>query len=513
MFTFDEHAPAHSRRLLESLRGRPPLSALATSTLEVASLAQLEPMLRDAEERLRGHAESFSAIVAVPTLIDAIGRCYYGPESQEMTLRIFGPALKIALAAVWPSIWRGTNASNSPDDLISLVAAALLVDQLQILRRAYFGFNAEGRVRIDATSIHADGSVRDALDSFQMAFAPRGEVLRLAESTTRSLQWNPAAAFQGVLRVLSGESPSLVPGLADTWMARLPLGVPLRFWEGLATRLLMWLSLIESQKGHDVDPIRPMLCGNTLAVVDIGIAPPRSIVLHTQELFWTRKWYARRSPFEYRHLIGDRPLLRVQSAPPSYCTSLVLVGDSINWFVESSVMKYPGSAGTPLPDACFREVLSKPFEEKVHRELSTLGFRAGPVTRKGAWRLQDQVVDLSSLAGAPPGEIDVLAVHDAGCIVLCECKIIAFPFTDSRLRNILRKLGKEDAEAIRAVARRKLAWLRAVADRLVNDPRAIAAYVVLDGPWPGTGAVSDVSVLDLPRMIADVGMRLSALRP
>jgi hypothetical protein len=425
---------------------------------------------------------------------------------------MLGPALKIALASTWPYVGHNAQVSQSDGDLVALVATAQLVDQLQILRWAYLGFGAEGRVCLDARGIDADGSVREALNTLRSAFAPRGEILRLAESTTRALQGNAAAAFEGVLRVLSGEAPSLVPGLKDTWLSLIPPTTPSRFWEGLAARLLIWLSLIASQKER-IDPIQPMSAKNSVAVVDIGVAPSRQMTVHTAELFWTKQWYARRSTFEHRDLIGDRPVMRIQSRPVRYCTSLVLVGDSINWFVESSVMKYPGSAGVPLPDVCFREVLSKPFEDNVRHELAALGFRAAGVTDKGAWLLPGHPIDLSRLAGGrPPGEIDVLATHDEGCVVVCECKVLSFPCNESRLRNLLRKLGSEDSEAIRSTVRKKLEWARAVAQKLGKAPRVAAAYVVLDGPWPGVGTSSDVSVLDISELKATIRVLLGALQ-
>jgi hypothetical protein len=57
------------------------------------------------------------------------------------------------------------------------------------------------------------------------------------------------------------------------------------------------------------------------------------------------------------------------------------------------------------------------------------------VTTKGTW-LIDRPVDLAARVGPPPGDIDVLAMHDSGYVLVIECKILAMPDTDERLRNL-----------------------------------------------------------------------------
>jgi hypothetical protein len=163
-------------------------------------------------------------------------------------------------------------------------------------------------------------------------------------------------------------------------------------------------------------------------------------------------------------------------------------------------MHYPGASGIPLSSECFRSVISLPFEARVQSVLTSAGFRAGRVNEKGTWFPQNErPVNISVHAGTSiPGEIDVLAVHPDGRIVVCECKVLAIPWDDKRLRNVLGKLGKEDAEEILSKVIRKLAWIRLVESNLVSCRiRDRAAIIVLDRPWPGIGMSDEVSIVDI----------------
>jgi hypothetical protein len=504
-FSIDHAVRAEAQGLIERVRPKSMLWALGSSRLRLVCVGDVEAELELAQHMLRDAAAKMSPRFVLPVLIDAIGQCYYGSSDHD-ELPALGPVLKIALAASWPFVWSDGHMSQHSSDLDWLVGAAQIVEQLQAVR-SILSVARDGCVTVDAGGLHAAGAVDDVAKALASAFAPRGQMLRLAAETTRAIIRAPIRVAHGIERVLHGERPDRVAELEECWLSRVPEHEPRAFWKGLQARLLL-LALLGQKTGSDVEPT------DAIEFSDLVIALGREVDGNirqtvTRDLFWRREWYARQSPKAHRHLAVDRPALRITRDSPRYCTSIALLGDAVNWFVESSVIRHPAASGVPLSSSCFRTLLSEPFERQVERELRALGFRAARVTTKGTW-LIDRPVDLAARIGPPPGEIDVLAMHDSGYVLVIECKVLAMPDTDERLRNLMGKLGEDDSEAIFAKVAAKLDWVRRAS--LTAGSALHAAVVVLDRPWPGMRFGRDVSVVDLSllREAVSVMMTLGA---
>lgn len=129
-----------------------------------------------------------------------------------------------------------------------------------------------------------------------------------------------------------------------------------------------------------------------------------------QSTFWNTKWFKEQLDERYGNLIVERLIMRI-TPNGEFATCSVLIGDSINYFIESQILDY--SSKNPkikLPDIVFKKASSSPFEDKVIEGLRDFEFLAGHVNEKGIWQIQDKNINLKWLDEIKLyGEIDVLA--------------------------------------------------------------------------------------------------------
>lgn len=492
----DPSVRLNTNALLAALRTRPVFAALDDRVLRFASLADVENQLSVWQKRLSHIARMLHPRGAIPIFVQAIGGCYYGDPQQSLPM--LGPAFKIALANVWPLLWEASNAPLRMDNCIDLIETAFVVEQLHALRMAFFQAET-GEVIISADVLRMNGPVGDLLIAFNLAFASRGQILRLAHDTNITIIADAPRVIPGIMRRLRGDKGK-IEELSECWLSKVSHEEPREFWERLAMLLALFLELFKGMEATEAGPETALMFPNFATRVNEKFtAFSRNI---QRSIRWRRDWLAKQDPREHRNLIVDRPIVRVSRDTITYCSSLALMGDAINWFVESSVIGYPGASGVPLSSECFRSLLSEPFERQVEAEMRALGFRAGTVTERGNWRLE-QPVDLAVLAAAPPpGEIDVLAVHDSGFIFVLECKVLALPTTGERMRNLMGKLGDDDTEAMRSKVSAKLEWVRRISPCLVSTLIQGGALIVLDRLLPG--AASQSSVVDFKMLRATI---------
>ena len=110
------------------------------------------------------------------------------------------------------------------------------------------------------------------------------------------------------------------------------------------------------------------------------------------------------------------------------------------------------------------------------------GFASGRVTERGAWLLPGVTEVLSHENGTRiPGEMDALAYRESTQeLVLCECKVLSFPFTKNQARNVLENVTSE----FNADLREKIEWMRKDYFPLRARNRLLG-LIVLDRPLPG----------------------------
>jgi hypothetical protein len=223
--------------------------------------------------------------------------------------------------------------------------------------------------------------------------------------------------------------------------------------------------------------------------------------------FWRRAWHANQPPERYKTLLVDRPILRIRPDEELFATSLFLIGDSINWFVEMALMDEPYASGVKLSPACFQRLVSAPFEEQVIGSFREAGFVAGRVSGKGTWSNQNGTVDLSLALGTPPGEVDCLAIHPRGPGFVVECKVLNFPTTPARMQNVLGKLGERDTEGFRHKISAKVRWM----SRYIDRTRGPFGMILLDRRLPGMSYLDEIPILDIGILRGLIALVLSKL--
>ena len=180
-------------------------------------------------------------------------------------------------------------------------------------------------------------------------------------------------------------------------------------------------------------------------------------------------------------------MVRLSATEHLLITDAALVLDSITSYLERALVPDGGVGDVALRPSCFKKLLSEPFEREVADIFRAHGFRAGTVTEDGSWRVPAPI-DLSAIAGPPPGEIDVLAIHPRGYAVVAECKVLALPVEASRMRNLASKLGAGDAEGFRSKLRKKVAWATGLGDSVGHLDGTPLGMIVLDRYLPGMDA-------------------------
>lgn len=181
-----------------------------------------------------------------------------------------------------------------------------------------------------------------------------------------------------------------------------------------------------------------------------------------EDLFWNENWYKGKIENAAENMIVERPALAFMNKRGLFATSFLAIGDSLNWYVEASVLNYPEAAGISLPDVVFQRTISAPFEEDVCSIFRNYGFIAGKVTDKGVWNANNNTVNLKMYSKTNiPGEIDVLAYDKKRMLIwVCECKVLSYPFTINRMQNILSKLDTTDDEGFHRKLESKTYWLK-----------------------------------------------------
>jgi hypothetical protein len=490
----DDRHPFQS--VVERLSGNG--EALAISELADCkkAIATLRPLIDQA-------SKAASPYIAIPVLIQAITEYY--SEGLASKAAWLGTALKVALASVWSNVHEGDVAQNrSLAALPHIVRMAGALEQLEITQAVLENYG-EGQVELRGDGPYPldDKTYRGFID-LRETYKLRGKVFRTSEQTKRAVLDRPDLAMDAILNILRGDDPRDQPVFANTLLGELTREEPREFWGSLFARLFL-MGVASIARAHVTND----LFGVSLIEASAWEYPTAESAVLLQRsmegLFWTREWYERMvdgSATSMNNLILSRPILRVASNVDLFATSPPFIWDSINWFIEESVMRYEGRGGVPLSESVFNRLVSAPFETTIRDLFRGQRFLAGRVTQKGACLIEegesgasevllgkkgDQSPALVHLAGEKcPGEMDVVAYHRSKAhLVVVECKVLGFPFALRRIGNIAQKIGEADAEAFHAKLRRKIAWLRST-DVFSRLPvRGVSGMIVLDRKLPG----------------------------
>ncbi|NGY80450.1 hypothetical protein F6Y02_41010 (plasmid) [Bacillus megaterium] len=100
----------------------------------------------------------------------------------------------------------------------------------------------------------------------------------------------------------------------------------------------------------------------------------------TADIYWKKKWYFETmrsvSVLDISSLIVYRPILSYSKNPNLNVTSLSIVADAINYFIESSIFKGYSGHATPFREF-YQKVIATPFEDETQKFFREQGFITG----------------------------------------------------------------------------------------------------------------------------------------
>lgn len=459
-------------------------SVLIGGPVKVRSADHAQELVERQKTLVLKVSRSCSSFHCLPVLAQAIDEAYYG-RRRDSALR-FGPALKIAFAFCYAAMQGqsvdAVNASHAR--LYELVRACETLDQLLVATQvAVVAPPLSIEITSDAVCYNEHG--RAVLACFAQAFAARGLGLRTASHAHRLIK--PfASGLEAVRLAALGTQPATIPFFQGSIFEAVPADASV-FWGGLLARLALSLAASDCRASAGEEALGPAILGSSgflLGEGDNGEELQRAL----SEAFWQPAWHAKQPLFDYRHLIVRRPVCRITYAEDLFVVPTGACIDSLATFIDGCFFREQWVGDGTLPEECFRQLFSAPFEAVCIETLRELGFRVGPVTQDGIWKpspdTAEDLVDLNVQGRAPPGEIDVLAVHSMGLKLVLECKVLAVPREPARLRNLQSKLSLIDSESFHTKLTRKIAWLEA--PRPPGSPNFLGAVgiIVLDRQMP-----------------------------
>jgi hypothetical protein len=314
--------------------------------------------------------------------------------------------------------------------------------------------------------------------------------------------------------VLAGDPPASKRVFAGTYLSALPgASVARGYWAALAARLL----LLETAHRFAVQVHDNPRGIAILGLSGAGVYGPsaqrlakRDYALLQQEVnacSWNRRWLTNVPPGpEEQNAFVDRPMCRITSARRLFVTSESNIADSITTLTERAVGPYSGRRRWALPDRTFERLLSRPFEAATVKLFREHGFLAGEVTGNGAWLTQDGAIQAPAGIPRPPGQVDVLAWHPTGYLLIGDCKVFQLPHSGAAWINLWKKLH-EDEHGFHSKVIANAEWAVRFLSATGRAAPRVAMALILDQPlhlWrQSDGPVAITDYPDLARKLAD----------
>lgn len=462
---------------------------------QINSIGDLENLIAEFEPGVLSLAQSLQPDWAIPIVLEAIGELYYGKYSEY---KHCGNYFKRSIAYLWQNSLRPHGNFKNMARLELLICQCYILETLYSFLKMfvaipdfYFFF------RYGHTIVPEE--FRQSFMTFGRLISGRGKRLRIAEVNSMLMLKKCTEYFPGLLSVLDGTPPSNVNVFKNTFYEKIP-GVESKecsiFWKEIFFRYCMYLATLANSDDENGPTAVSLFHEFGIEGIDSYIT--QEIVINS---FWTTAWFKCQIAERYGNLIVEKPIVRI-SPDGDFATSAVLLGDSINLFIEKQIFGY--SSRSPyiiLPKEIFQNAFSRSFEDKCIELLRSHGFVAGHVQETGIWKCQEEDITLSFHDEKLYGEIDVFAHHSqAACSLLIECKVL-LDVEDSRsYRNILAKL-KDDSEGFRYKLCKKSSWLKNAFIHHFNKSIDPIMCLVTDIPLPVLNTNNrDVFLMDYTRL-------------
>jgi hypothetical protein len=458
--------------------------------------------LRSAAER---QIDSISPYHAIPALFSAVAS-FDTPRPSATA------AFKVLAVRLYGRVWTDTPGVSS--SRLALVRAARLIYAERLLStiRTTWTVQPSGHAEITPEGMFYDPATDDLLQAGGRAFADGGLMQRFSGDPTRRMHKDPEGFLLGVCGVLAGDPPADKRVFAGTFLHALPgASVARGYWTALAARLLLLETARRfASQVHD-DPRGIAILGPSGA----GLYGPaaerltkRDHALLQREVnacSWGRGWLTDvMASGEESHAFVDRPVCRITSAKRLLVTSERNIADSITVLTERAVGPYSGKRPWTLPDETFERLVSRPFEAITVKLFREHGFVAGEVTAKGAWLTQDRPIQAPAGIPRPQGQIDVLAWHPTGYLLVGDCKTLQLPHSATAWVNLWKKLH-EDEQGFRSKIIANTDWALKFLKATGRAAPQVAMALILDQPlhlWRQSGPVTVTDYPDLASKLA-----------
>lgn len=447
-------------------------------TAKIHSREELDGLIREIEPGVVALAQSLYPDWAIPIVLQAVGELYYGAYKQ---FNFCGNYFKRAVAYLWQNSVVPHGTHKNMDGLIKLVCQCYMLEILYSLRILfiaipdfYFSFK-NGYVFIP-------NEHQGAFQEFSFLSSGKGKRLRIAEVNSKLMNEQMQAFLPALRSVLDGKPPSEIAIFQKTFYEKIP-GIEneacARFWKEIFFRYnLYFFTLAQCIDGS---PPTAVTLFPEFAVMGMEKYLTQKIITNS---FWNRTWFEKQSRERYGNLLVDKPVVRI-SPGGDFATSPVLIGDSLNQFVEQQLLRY--STRDPylsMPDHIFRDAFSEEFENQCIELFQKRGYLAGHVSEKGIWKHQTGSVDLNFSVEKLYGEIDVLACHTQWPVsILVECKVLLDAQDSRSYQNMVSKL-RDDSEGFRGKLRKKADWVSGSLQSRFPFPVTLMMVLVTDIPMP-----------------------------
>lgn len=493
----NENAGSVITMLANRVGGKEPLCKAKDASLRISDEAGLNQLIGTVEDELEDVLRQLEPDWAMPVVAEAVGKIYYG-EFREY--QDYGTSFKRALAYLWKSVFIQHGENKSLGKLVELLSYCFILEQLYGMRRGFW-IAEEFYFSFEKGYLTVPEKFRPSCFQYMQLGAGRGKRLRVAKVNSVLMNEKIQEYYQALMDVLHGKEPSGIFVFQNTFYASIPGisdGQCKKFWQELFFRYNFYLSLRMMSDGKDL--------GTEIVLFpEFGVNLPEH--LFTQEsvdnVFWNWKWLKKQSKERYGNLIVDRPVMRI-SREGDFVTSAVLMGDSINNFIEKQIFHYvTRDQNFNLPQDVFRKAFSEPFEETCIQYFRGKGFLAGHVSENGTWKTQEGDIRLSAEEKIY-GEVDVLAYRkEQGILILAECKVLREAEDTRAYKNLVAKL-KDDSEGFRAKLTKKGAWIAKAFRREFGVEIAPERMILTDIPLPVIGLEGDIVYTSFPRLAYEI---------
>ncbi|PGW65239.1 hypothetical protein COE18_04180 [Bacillus cereus] len=446
----------------------------STQAIEIRGEIELKEIVIRAEDYAKELCSKLSPS-CIPLLAQMCELFYYG--AWKLDPPWLGTCTKRTIAMIYKNQFKnGVDFANSKLDILEALYAVRLAESLIFIEM--IGSFTEPHVKLTREEIVVDdANTKFYWNELSRMYSDRGKSHRTLRDSINTWARNPKKFLQSIENILKGEEPSKQPFFKDTLFGHLPLPTSQGkkdFWEQL--RSLMHLSIAVSKKQYS-DGLLPdsvvVLPGSKL----LNEKKPGEFQFEIRsDIYWKESWYNKiiktLPVMDIKNILVHRPIIGFSKDPNLNITSIGLIADAINYFVETSIFDYVG-IGTPFKDA-YKKIIATPFEMEVQRIVRANGFYAGDVYKKGnekdspsgIWNIQvDGIAKEIELIHRDekrfPGEIDLLAYHpQKKMLILVECKTFQIPHTKEEMDNLKDSFIKTSKGKYQYKLERKAEWIQ-----------------------------------------------------